>query len=475
MMGRTQKIFYEIYQKSLRLPAFLVIILLWAVLFVPNTGLRALYDEEGRRAFLAMDVLDNGNWLQPDVLGKTYINKPPLQPWMTAVTARATGKLDEWSVRLPALLMTLSGALLVYGFTRMHGSKAGALWAAAAFMLSPLVMEKARLGETDTTVTVMVLAAFYIWWRGVFENRLHLGTWVLCGLCLSAVSMAKGPVPIAFFALAVFMFTVVRKRFKEIAGLGLAVMMSLLAVGAWGLAVYEPGNTQMWVKQMRMAPESGALFDYVFAQARSTGAWIAALLPWLLIGLPALVPGWARRIGIDKDFSLLLLLYTAGFAILLVFWPGIKPRYVMPVAPALAIAAGMAWEGLRQHRKFRRVFILMMILPAAFQLTFNYIVLPVQKDKFTIRKQAGQNIGRILENVSEPIYVVNLSHNMLFYTGLNMEEVEKKDAASLTGPAWVIVSESNFKDFSRSWDGRCQVHAEVTGKKKKRYYIVRLL
>lgn len=473
-MRRLDRIVDAFREKSQRLPAFLVIFFLWFILFVPNTASRALYDEEGRRAFLAKDILDNGNWLQPEVLGRTYINKPPLQPWMIALTARATGRLDEWSVRLPALLLTLLGANLVYGFTRMHASRAAALWAAAAFLLSPLVMEKARLGETDTTVTVMALAAYYIWWRGVVKNRLHVGTWALCGLCLAMVTMAKGPVPIAFFALAVFMFILIRKRFRALAGLGLAVIVAMAAVGLWGLAVYEPGSTQMWVKQMRMAPESDFVLYEVFEQIRSTVAWIAALLPWLLTGMPALVPAWARRIGLDRELSLTLLLYAAGFSVLLIFWPGIKPRYVMPVVPALAIATGMAWEGLRQHRKFHRLLIGMMVLLAAFQLTFNYVVLPVKKDEFTIRKKAGHEIGQILGAVAGPVYVVNLSHNMIFYTGLKMEEVEKKDAAKLVGPAWVVVSESNFKDFSSVWADRGRVHAKVTGKKNKRYCIVHL-
>ena len=455
--------------------AVLILTLMWALLYLPNSTLRELHDEEGRRAFLARDLLENGNWLQPRVLGLTYLNKPPLQPWLMALSARLTGRLDEWSIRLPALLMTLAGALLVFAVARQKLAWKASLCAAAAFLLSPLVMEKARIGETDTTATVTVLAAFYFWWRGVTQSRLGVATWLACALALSAAVLAKGPAPLAFFGLGILGFSLTGKRFGELAGLTLALVIPLGVLAAWSLSFYEPGHAAVWLDQLRLTPRSASPGDYLLSQLGSTAACAASLLPWLILALPALVPAWARRLGIDRTLSLALLWYAGGFALLLIFWPRMKPRYLMPAVPALAVAFGAVWGAMAPRSRFRRGSLVLLALLAGFQLAQTYIYLPLTRDQYTLRKRAAGTIARTLDSVSDPIYAVNVSHNMLFYSGLPLKEVSRQTAANLEGPGYVIAYKSDFETFSRPWRHRHRVIRQIADTKGRFYVIVRLL
>ena len=458
-----------------RVPGPLLIVLFWAVLFVPNAGFRALYQEEGRRALLARDILTHNRWLQPRVLGAPYLNKPPLQPQMMAVAAKITGRLDEWSVRWPALAMTLLAALLVFSFTAMHARKAGALYAATAFLLSPLVIEKARLGETDMTVTAMSMAALIIWWRGFSSGRLNLMRWFLCGLCLSLVALAKGPPSLPFFGLAVFVFTVMKGRYKDLAGLGLSLAIPMLAVGAWSWMMYEPGYGNHWAKEMRLTPGAEGLRTYLGAQVPAIVESVLPLFPWLLIGLPVLIPACSRRMNFNMDLSRVLLLYTASFTLLLLFWPGMRPRYLMPVVPALAVAAGLVSDRFRTRRHLRRVFVFVGVAGIAFQLGFNFVVMPTRTAYYTWSRTAGLAIGEILKDVPEPIYSVDVADcNVLFYAELPAEIVSPAEAATQLKPIWLIVHEDRWREMPEGLRERGSVCSKVKGKKDRFYYVVKV-
>jgi 4-amino-4-deoxy-L-arabinose transferase-like glycosyltransferase len=458
-----------------RVPGPLLIVLLWAVLFIPNAGFRSLYQEEGRRALLARDILTHNRWLQPRVLGEPYLNKPPLQPQMMALAAKITGRLDEWSVRWPSLVATLLTALLVFSFTAMHTRKTGALYAAAAFLVSPLVIEKARLGETDMTVTAMSMAALIIWWRGFSTGRLTRTRWILCGLCLSLLALTKGPPPLPFFVFTVLIFTVMKGRYKDLAGLGLSLTMALLSVGAWSWTMYEPGHGQHWAREMHLTLGTRGLWTYLGTQAPAIVESVLSLLPWLLVGLPVLIPARGQRMNISVDLSRVLLLYTAGFTLLLLFWPGMRPRYLMPVVPALAVAAGIVSDRFWARRRMKRVFVLVAAAGIAFQFGFNFVFMPTRTAYYTWSRTAGLAIGKILKDVPEPIYSIDIADcNFLFYAELPAKIVTPTIAATRNEPIWLIIREDRWGEMPEALRERGSVRFKVKGKKDRFYYIVKV-
>ena len=87
-----------VYSRSnLRLiAAASVFTILWFALLAG----RALYDpDEGRYAEIPREMLHDGDWVTPHLNGFVYLEKPPLQYWITAASLRVFGE-NEWAARL---------------------------------------------------------------------------------------------------------------------------------------------------------------------------------------------------------------------------------------------------------------------------------------------------------------------------------------------------------------------------------------
>jgi 4-amino-4-deoxy-L-arabinose transferase-like glycosyltransferase len=339
-------------------PADVVLIAcLWALLFLPAAGLHTLHYEEGRRALAALDMLAHGHWAVPEVLGLPYVNKPPLLPWLIAAMGWLLGGVDEWAVRLPPLMITLAGALLVCTAARRHGGRVAGLTGAAAFLLTPMILEKAAVGETDTTVTVAVFAAFLVWWDGAHAGRVAPWRWLVAALLLALAALAKGPVPLAYFAAGVGLFALWRRRRGDLPGLAAALLLALVPVGLWALTAHEPGRADHWQGEMRLTAIVPSLWAYLDDRIDLIGELAALLMPWLALAVPVFVPAWRRRLGIDPKAALALGLYAGGFTALLLVWPTALPRYAMPAVPAVAVAAGLAAAALWDRRRVRRLIV----------------------------------------------------------------------------------------------------------------------
>ena len=212
-----------------RIPDPAWIALAWAMATLPNLTVRSFIWEEGTNAELARSILAGGSLIQPMIYGTPWLEKPSLLPWLIAGTARLTGQLDEWSARLPGMLAVLATALLVHSLARRHAGSRAALFAAASFMFCPLVLRKLTIAEPDTVVTLLSFAAFLIWWHGVEGHRFAPWRWAACGALLAILALAKGPQPVAFFALGAGGFTVFKRRWPALPGLLLCLSLPVLA------------------------------------------------------------------------------------------------------------------------------------------------------------------------------------------------------------------------------------------------------
>ena len=80
------------------------------------------------------------------------IDKPYLLAWLIGGVALLTGEVNEWSARLPAMISVLLTALLVQSVTRRYASLNASLFAALAFMFSPMLLQKLRIAEPDVVL-----------------------------------------------------------------------------------------------------------------------------------------------------------------------------------------------------------------------------------------------------------------------------------------------------------------------------------
>ena len=98
-----------------RLQACTLVLLLWAMIYLPGLGSTELKGEEGRRILPAVTMLETGNWLVPYVGSKPFLRKPPLVNWAIAGMFALTGARNEWTARLPSALCVLALGLTIVG------------------------------------------------------------------------------------------------------------------------------------------------------------------------------------------------------------------------------------------------------------------------------------------------------------------------------------------------------------------------
>ncbi len=93
----------------------LLILCLAYILFIHGLGNISLWDpDEPRQAIMAREMLARGDYIHPYLNGLPYLEKPPLHPWLIMLTARVTGKIDEFSSRLPSALAATLLLLFTY-------------------------------------------------------------------------------------------------------------------------------------------------------------------------------------------------------------------------------------------------------------------------------------------------------------------------------------------------------------------------
>jgi len=327
--------------------ACLLICLVWAGIYLPALGSLELKGEEGRRILPGLAMIRTGDWVVPTVAGEPYLRKPPLINWAVAGSVLGFGRIDEWTVRAPAVMATLAGALLLFGgVARRQGVATGLV--VAIFHLTGIgLMEKGRLIEIESIYVACAAGAFGFW-LGWCAPRIEPATprraevwagWVLTGLCLGLGLLAKGPVHLLFFYGPVFAVLAASQRLRDLLHpahfAGLAVMTGIFA--AWAVpyfaATSELGTGGVWAAQF-----TGRLSGTGFRP----GSWLinfprglVNFLPWLVFFPWAVAKGGGRELR-----ALAWACAVCWFVVMLV--PESAPRYSFPVLPALMFVLGRA-------------------------------------------------------------------------------------------------------------------------------------
>jgi 4-amino-4-deoxy-L-arabinose transferase-like glycosyltransferase len=440
-------------QHGLRQPGVVpcLVVVLWACAVLPNLAVRSFIYEEGTNAEIARDVLAHGHFLQPFVYGVRWHEKPSLLGWLIAGFALLTGGVNEWSARLPAMVSVLLTALMVQRVTRRYASAAASLFAALAFVFCPLLLQKLTIAEPDTIVTALSFAALMLWWNGAARGGVTMLRWTGCGLLLAALTMAKGPQPAAFFALGVAGYLVVERRWRDLPGFLFCMFIPAAAVIGWGAAVYRPGDEAVWLSYARLT-ERSSLPAYVARNARLIGSLVLELLPAPLL-LPFVPWPWRReRSAADVPAVVApMVLYSGLCTAVLVLWPGFNPRYAMPIAPALAVLAGIGWDALEESPRsvVRRGAAAALALLVAYQLVLVTVIMPLYADRFGETRRVGIAFAQAVHAKPAPAYCLRLDTNMLFYAHLPVQCRDLSGLAAVQPPAWLVIPAPDVAEFAR--------------------------
>lgn len=435
--------------------ALAALTLLWALLYLPNAGLPSLYYEEGRHALAAKAMLDAGNWLRPTVLGQAFIDKPPLLFWLIAGLGALFGGIGEWAVRWPSLLAVLATALAIAAWLKGRVRPEVAVLGGAAFLLNPTIMEKAALGEPDTLVTAFSAIAYLLWLDG--RHRPTLARFAAVAALLALAAMTKQAVMLGFFAgAAILVLALERARPAAWIALGAAILLALVPWAMWAASIRQPGDATQLAYALRLyGPPPG----YALAQLSMLGEFLAETLPWSLIALPALIPPWRRRLGIDAALARPAAAYALACPAVLALWPSAVPRYLMPALPGLVICAALTLESLWLRRWVRRLVLGVVLLLVLAQLGLRLVAVPFYLPSTRASAEAAAEIERIVATAPDrpqgPLVVAGLHgfHNAAWYLRPHPRHLRLDELPGPVRPAWVLTGPASLAAVTKAWPG----------------------
>jgi 4-amino-4-deoxy-L-arabinose transferase-like glycosyltransferase len=351
-----------------RVQASLLVLLLWAGIYLPGLGSTELKGEEGRRILPAVTMLDTGNWLVPYVGGEPFLRKPPLVNWAIAGAFKITGVRNEWTARLPAALCVLALGLTIVGTSgRGWMSPATALVAAVMVMTQSGLLAKARFAGAEiegiyAPLSGIAIMCWLAWWS---RGRSPWLMWIVPGIFLGLASLAKGPsFHLVFYYAIVLAVVGAAKRWRALLHpahfAGLAVCAAIFA--AWAVPYFKTPEAKnaaaVWKRQGidRFTDSEFNAGNYFLNVPRG----LADQLPWLLLA-PVLVAALRRSRGdgapVQAEETLggipartvrAVAWATASCFFVVLLIPGALPRYVLPLGAPIALLIAAAVGGLAE-------------------------------------------------------------------------------------------------------------------------------
>jgi 4-amino-4-deoxy-L-arabinose transferase-like glycosyltransferase len=330
-----------------RLRAVLVVLLVWAVIYLPALGSIAIKGEEGRRILPAIGMLKSGNYIVPEVGGNPYFRKPPLVNWLVAASFRIFGACNEWTARLPSAIAVLAVAIAFVTVARASLGPQGSIIAALIWMTNIGMIEKGRLIEIEALYISLCGLAIIFWLSSLVQRKSPWQIWVPASIFLGLGLLAKGPTHLIFFYAIVFAVSWQMKDWRLLIHpahfAALAVMSGIFA--AWAIPFLHSTTTHVaaikWSNQF-----TGRLqgIDFKFVN------WIQNIPHSLIYFLPWVLLFPFVRFSKFHDYAEHRLARALALGIAVPFLavnliPGGVPRYSMPVIVPASWLLAMSYAG----------------------------------------------------------------------------------------------------------------------------------
>ena len=327
-------------RKVIWVTVLLVVTGLWFALL----GNRALYDpDEGRYAEIPREML-GGDWVIPHLNGLTYLEKPPLQYWITATLYRVFG-VGEVTARLWTGISGWASMLLVFLVTaRLWGTESGlkALMLCAGSTLFVLLGHQLTL---DMSLSFFLLAALSCFLMAQADRgpEAPWRWWMLgCWAAMACAVLTKGLIGILIPGATLVLYGLLqgdRDMFKRLnARWGLPLF--LVIAGPW-FVLAARANSQFlnffFIRehfQRYLTPIEQRTEPWWFFVA----VLIVAILPWITLALRALWVHGVRRVPRGQfDAARVLWVWSVFILVFFSLSDSKLIPYILPMIPALAM------------------------------------------------------------------------------------------------------------------------------------------
>jgi 4-amino-4-deoxy-L-arabinose transferase-like glycosyltransferase len=407
-----------------RLRAVAIVVLAWAVIYLPALGSIAIKGEEGRRILPAVRMLETGNYMVPQVGSNPYYRKPPLVNWLVAASFKLFGVRNEWTARLPSAFSVLAVAVAFVTVARAGLGPRGAIIAALIWMTNIGIIEKGRLIEIEALYVSLCGLAIIFWLSFFLQKKSPWLLWLPASVFLGLGLLAKGPTHLVFFygiVVAVLGYSKHwRLLFHPAHFVAIAVMLGIAA--AWAIPFLHSTTTQVAMDKWS-AQYTGRLkgIDFkFFSWIQNIPRGLVYLLPWLL-----LFPFARFSKFQDEARERLARALSWGTAVPFLavnLVPGAVARYSMPAIVPASWLMGMICAGnalqwprrwIRDERDWMKVVAVFVGLGVVIGAIGYPVTAMVLKNRQQVKKAAAEINALVPAN--ETLYAVNPDYQPVFF------------------------------------------------------------
>ena len=408
-----------------RLRDVVVILLLWAAIYLPALGSIAIKGEEGRRILPAIEMLESGDYIVPEVGGKSYFRKPPLVNWLVAASFRIFGVRNEWTARLPSALAVLAVAVVFVTVARAGLGPKGSMLAALVWMTNIGMIEKGRLIEIEAVYASLCGLAIIFWLSFLIQRKSPWLIWIPASVLLGLGLLTKGPIHLIFFYAIVIAVLWHTRQWRLLVHpahfVALVVMLGIFA--SWAIPFLDRTTAHVaagkWSNQFT-GRLTGGDFNF-FSWIQNIPRSLVYFLPWVL-----LVP--FVRISKFHDYGeqRLARALAWGIAVPLVainLVPGALPRYSMPALVPAAWLLAMSYVGnalqwpqgmaIRNSRAWTRVATIFIGLGLVIGMIGYPLTAVILRNRQQVKK-AAMELNSLVP-AAETLYAVNPDYQPVFF------------------------------------------------------------
>ncbi|MDQ3192315.1 MAG: glycosyltransferase family 39 protein [Bacteroidota bacterium] len=198
----------------------LLIIIISALLFIPNLGAVHLFDwDEINFAECAREMIVTGNYSQVIINYEPFWEKPPLFFWMQVIAMKFFG-MNEFAARFPNAICGILTLLAVFNIGAKHFNQKMALFWMLAFAGSFLPHFYFKSGIIDPWFNLFIFLGIYYFvnyssqYIVKFERKKHIFQLLFSAFFIGLAVLTKGPVALLIFGLC-FMVYLLISRFKK--------------------------------------------------------------------------------------------------------------------------------------------------------------------------------------------------------------------------------------------------------------------
>ncbi len=333
------------------IPFLLISIFIYSF-YLSNTyvyGIDELFYMESPR-----EMIENNNYTIPYFKNEIRIRKPILFYWVVTASYKLFGE-SVISARLPSLIMSFFGLLLVYRlYLLLFGNDKGAIYSVIVLLSSFHYFYHARMSSLDMSLTFFILLSVYYAAKGIFRD-VQDNSFIASAFFAGLATCTKGPIGlmVPYMTVAGICFSIKSYRPLLIKYFHPKNVIVTLLVGfGWYIFIlFKLGFKDFYhvfviELSSRVSDNNLSIYKNLFRHITNI---VRVMFPWPLLCIPAFMNYKTLRAATSKrDFVSVrfCLAYILSVFVIFLFVFPYYARYLLPMVPPCAVFVGYVMSRL---------------------------------------------------------------------------------------------------------------------------------